>query len=77
MTAQTRSDIVGLLERHGLTPRKSYGQHFLADPNLVQKIVSVAGVNKGDRVIEIGAGTGALPDGVPSPSPAICSCDWS
>lgn len=60
MSPQSRSTIVGLLERHGLLPRKAYGQHFLADPNLIDKVVALAEVGPGDRVVEVGAGTGAL-----------------
>lgn len=59
-TAQTRREVHALLERHGLRPRKHLGQHFLADPNIVDKIVRVAGVGPGDRVVEIGPGTGTL-----------------
>ena len=51
---------MALLERHSLQARKAYGQHFLADANLVDKIVALAGVGPGDRVVEVGAGTGAL-----------------
>lgn len=58
--AQARAEIASLLERHGLTPRRSLGQHFLADPNITQRIVRVAGVESGDLVVEIGAGTGTL-----------------
>lgn len=60
MTRQSRSSILELLERHGLEPRRAYGQHFLADPNLIEKVVALAGVEQGDRVLEVGAGTGAL-----------------
>lgn len=60
MSRQTRRTINQLLERHGLIPRRSYGQHFLADPNLIDKVVDTAGVEAGDRVLEVGAGTGAL-----------------
>jgi 16S rRNA (adenine1518-N6/adenine1519-N6)-dimethyltransferase len=49
-----------LLVRHGLSPRKSLGQHFLADPNLTRKVVAAAGVIQGDHVLEVGAGTGTL-----------------
>src|SRR5690606_29049729 len=34
--------------------------HFLADPNLIDKVVATAEVAEGDRVVEVGAGTGAL-----------------
>jgi 16S rRNA (adenine1518-N6/adenine1519-N6)-dimethyltransferase len=60
VTRQSRTQIVGLLDRHGLSPRKALGQHFLADPNLVDKVVSLAEVGPGDAVVEVGAGTGAL-----------------
>lgn len=49
-----------LLERHGVAARKSLGQHFLADPNLVRKVVALAQVPPGSRVVEVGAGTGTL-----------------
>jgi 16S rRNA (adenine1518-N6/adenine1519-N6)-dimethyltransferase len=41
-------------------PRKRLGQNFLADPNTVDRIVRKAGVGSGDRVVEVGAGTGTL-----------------
>jgi 16S rRNA (adenine1518-N6/adenine1519-N6)-dimethyltransferase len=49
-----------LLADHGFRPRKSLGQHFLVDPNIVRRIVEVAAVGRGDRVLEVGAGVGTL-----------------
>jgi 16S rRNA (adenine1518-N6/adenine1519-N6)-dimethyltransferase len=60
VTAQTRSEIAGLLDRHGIAPSRRLGQHFLADPNITRKIVELSGVGPGDRVVEVGAGTGTL-----------------
>ena len=60
MTAQTLNEMRQLLQRHGLRPRTSLGQHFLADPNVTRRIVATAGVKSGDRVLEVGAGTGTL-----------------
>lgn len=40
--------------------KKSLGQHFLTDPAICRKIVRLAGIEPGDAVIEIGAGTGLL-----------------
>lgn len=60
MTAQNRAEIADLLSRHGLSPVHRLGQHFLADANITRKIVAVAAVGPGSRVVEIGAGTGTL-----------------
>lgn len=49
-----------MLERHGITPIHRLGQHFLADANITTKIVTVAEVQPGDSVVEVGAGTGTL-----------------
>jgi 16S rRNA (adenine1518-N6/adenine1519-N6)-dimethyltransferase len=60
MTAQTRSEIAGLLARHGVAPSKRLGQHFLADANITRKIVDLSGVGPGYQVVEVGAGTGTM-----------------
>lgn len=57
---QGRGELQALLRRHGIRPRRALGQHFLADPNTVRKIVTAAGKVEGRRVVEIGAGTGTL-----------------
>ena len=60
MTAQTRSEIADLLSRHGVSPSRRLGQHFLADANITRKIVDLAALGPGDQVVEVGAGTGTL-----------------
>jgi 16S rRNA (adenine1518-N6/adenine1519-N6)-dimethyltransferase len=55
-----RAATARLLAAHGVRPRRSLGQHFLVDPNLVRKVVAAAEVRPGDRVLEIGAGAGTL-----------------
>ena len=52
--------IRALLSEHGLDPSRALGQNFLADANVIRKIVRLAGVRAGDRVVEIGAGLGSL-----------------
>ena len=49
-----------ILERHGFTFKKSFGQNFLTDTNILQKIVDTAEIDKNINVIEIGPGIGAL-----------------
>ena len=56
----SRTDITRILEEHGLSPRRAFGQNFVADPNTVRRIARLAGVGPGDLVIEIGAGLGSL-----------------
>ena len=56
----SRRDIVELLEAHGLSPRRAFGQNFVADPNTVRRIARLADVGPGDHVVEIGAGLGSL-----------------
>lgn len=49
-----------LLKTYGLSPRKRFGQNFLVDKNIANKIVTLAGLNQADIVIEIGPGLGML-----------------
>ena len=49
-----------VLERHGFTFKKSFGQNFLTDTNILQKIVDTAEIDDKVNVIEIGPGIGAL-----------------
>ncbi len=43
-------------------PKKRYGQNFLRDPGIVERILTAARLDAGDRVLEIGPGLGALTD---------------
>jgi 16S rRNA (adenine1518-N6/adenine1519-N6)-dimethyltransferase len=54
--AQIR-DLADLL---GLTPTKKLGQNFVIDANTVRRIVKSAGVERGERVVEVGPGLGSL-----------------
>jgi 16S rRNA (adenine1518-N6/adenine1519-N6)-dimethyltransferase len=40
--------------------RKRFGQHFLHDPSVLDRIVSAIDPHPGDRIVEIGPGGGAL-----------------
>jgi 16S rRNA (adenine1518-N6/adenine1519-N6)-dimethyltransferase len=56
----TPATIGELLDRHGLRTSRALGQHFLADPNTARRIVRLADLAPGDRVLEIGPGIGSL-----------------
>ena len=41
-------------------PKKSLGQNFLIDQNILQKIVNTVSINNNSEILEIGPGTGSL-----------------
>ena len=49
-----------VIARHGLSARRSLGQNFLLDENLLDRIARAAGPLEGRHVIEIGPGPGGL-----------------
>jgi len=49
-----------LLERHGLAARRDLGQNFLIDASIAERLVTLAGVEPGEGVVEIGTGLGIL-----------------
>ncbi|UJP10548.1 16S rRNA (adenine(1518)-N(6)/adenine(1519)-N(6))-dimethyltransferase RsmA [Microbacterium sp. KUDC0406] len=54
------ADIRRLAAELDVTPTKKLGQNFVVDANTVRKIVHAAGVQAGERVVEIGPGLGSL-----------------
>ncbi len=49
-----------ILKKYGFSFKKSLGQNFLTDPNILRNIANVAELSEADRIIEIGPGIGAL-----------------
>ena len=54
------SNTLSVLQKYNLTAQKRYGQNFLVDSNVLNKIVESAGITKEDTVLEIGPGIGSL-----------------
>ncbi len=52
--------IRNLMQSHGISCRKSLGQNFLIDNNIISKIIASAELTGSDLVVEIGPGLGAL-----------------
>jgi len=48
------------LAQYGVTPRKKWGQHFLVDRNILNKVIRTARVEKEDVVLEVGPGLGEM-----------------
>lgn len=49
-----------LLRRQGLRPKHSWGQNFLADDDVLARIVEAARLGEGDACLELGPGLGHL-----------------
>lgn len=49
-----------LLQRLEQKARRRFGQHFLARPGIITRIVRASRVEEGDRVVEVGPGLGVL-----------------
>src|SRR5690554_4208720 len=56
-------------------PKKRLGQHFLADPNVIGKIVDAGGAPAGAPVVEIGPGAGALTGRLLARYPALTAVE--
>lgn len=53
-----------ILDKYGFSFKKSLGQNFLIDTNILNKIVDFSGVSENTAAIEIGPGIGALTEQV-------------
>lgn len=49
-----------LCAKFQLRPSKEYGQNYLINPEVIEMIIAVSGVNKKDTVVEVGPGFGIL-----------------
>lgn len=56
----SRTRTRAIMEKYGIRTKKSFGQNFLTDLNVLNNIVAAADISKDDNVIEIGPGIGAL-----------------
>jgi 16S rRNA (adenine1518-N6/adenine1519-N6)-dimethyltransferase len=55
-----RNPVHDRLQRYGLRPRKALGQHFLAEPAVLSRIVAAIAPTPEDTILEYGAGIGVL-----------------
>jgi len=56
----TKTEIKQLLKENNMRPLKRWGQNFLIDKNIKDKIIRLADIKSTDIVLEIGPGLGAL-----------------
>ncbi|MCL2051421.1 MAG: 16S rRNA (adenine(1518)-N(6)/adenine(1519)-N(6))-dimethyltransferase RsmA [Lachnospiraceae bacterium] len=56
----TPSNTIKILNKHNFSVQKKFGQNFLIDRHILEKIVKAAKINKADCVLEIGPGIGTM-----------------
>lgn len=54
------TNTIAVLNRYGFSFQKKYGQNFLIDSSMLEKIIREAGITKEDTVLEIGPGIGTM-----------------
>lgn len=55
-----RNNVVEIVEKSGLKPDKDYGQNYLLEPTICEKIISLLDIQPNEKVLEIGPGIGSL-----------------
>lgn len=53
-------EVVKYLQNKNMYAKKQFGQNFLIDKNILNKIIEISNVSKDDTIIEIGPGMGCL-----------------
>ena len=51
---------IAVLQKYGFNFQKKFGQNFLIDTHVLDKIIAAAGITKDDFVLEIGPGIGTM-----------------
>ena len=54
------TNTIAVLNRYGFNFQKKFGQNFLIDAHVINKIISAADITKDDCVLEIGPGIGTM-----------------
>lgn len=56
----TKSQLVEVFKKSGFRPLKRFGENYLIDANIKDKIIASADIKDTDTIVEIGPGMGAL-----------------
>ncbi|MHA6534396.1 16S rRNA (adenine(1518)-N(6)/adenine(1519)-N(6))-dimethyltransferase RsmA [Paenibacillus sp. BAC0078] len=64
-----------IIQRYGFSFKKSLGQNFLIDQNILDKIVDAAGLDQAAGALEIGPGIGALTERLAAAAGAVTAVE--
>ncbi len=59
-TLGNTKNTIEILQKYNITFQKKFGQNFLVDKNILEKIVDAAQITENDCVLEIGPGIGTM-----------------
>ena len=68
-------ETIAVLKKYDFTFQKKYGQNFLIDPHVLDKIIAAAQVTKDDFVVEIGPGIGTMTQYLAYAAREVCAVE--
>ena len=60
MANQILHQVKQICQVYDIRPKKSKGQNFLINPEIIEKIITAADISQGDVILEVGPGLGIL-----------------
>ena len=68
-------ETIAVLNKYQFTFQKKFGQNFLIDTHVLDKIISAAGITENDFVLEIGPGIGTMTQYLASAAREVCAVE--
>ena len=68
-------ETIAVLNKYQFTFQKKFGQNFLIDTHVLDKIISAAGITEDDFVLEIGPGIGTMTQYLASAAREVCAVE--
>lgn len=68
-------ETIAVLKKHQFTFQKKFGQNFLIDPRVLDKIIDAAEIGKDDYVLEIGPGIGTMTQYLAERARGVCAVE--
>lgn len=68
-------ETIEVLKKHDFRFQKKYGQNFLIDPRVLDKIIDAAQIDKDDYVLEIGPGIGTMTQALAGRARRVCAVE--
>ena len=66
---------IEIIQKYGFVFQKKFGQNFLIDPHVLDKIIRAAGITKEDFVLEIGPGIGTMTQYLAEAAGSVCAVE--